>query len=219
MRLSVLYDDNHIIAVLKPAGLLTQGDGRGESLFEEVKKYLKDKYRKPGNVFLGLVHRLDRNVSGIVLFGKTSKGSARLSEQFRNQTIKKVYEALVEKFPVKQAGDLTNYLLKDKNTNTVSVVDEGKGQKAELHYRVLKKIGRSTLLRIELKTGRSHQIRVQLSNIGCPILGDAKYGSKIKLSDQMIALTAVEITFKLATKNDIKTLRVENGFENPAPML
>lgn len=214
MKLNVLYEDNHIIAVLKPTGLLTQGDGKDDSLFEEVKKYLKEKYQKQGNVFLGLVHRLDRNVSGIVLFGKTSKGSARLSEQFRNKTIKKVYEALVEKFPVKQAGDLTNYLLKDKNTNTVSVVGEGKGQKAELHYRVLKKVGRFALLRIELKTGRSHQIRVQLSNIGCPIVGDAKYGSKIKLPDRMIALSAVEITFKLATKNELKTLRAANEFED-----
>lgn len=214
MRLKVLYEDNHIIAVSKPAGLLTDNDGKNNSLFEEVKKYLKEKYQKPGNVFLGLVHRLDRNVSGIVLFGKTSKGASRLSEQFRNKTIKKVYEALVEKAPANKEGDLIDYLSKNETTNTVSVVDEDRGQRSELHYRVIKKVGERTLLRIELKTGRSHQIRVQLSNINCPIVGDIKYGSKIKLPGQMIALSAVEITFKLATKQELKTLRVENGFES-----
>jgi 23S rRNA pseudouridine1911/1915/1917 synthase len=219
MKLNVLYEDNHIIAVLKPAGLLTDNDGHNDSLFEEVKKYLKEKYNKPGNVFLGLVHRLDRNVSGIVLFAKTSKGASRLSEQFRNKTIRKVYEALVEKPPLKAECDLVDYLLKDKNNNTVSVVDESHGQRAELHYKVLKKVGDFRLLRIEFKTGRSHQIRVQLSNIGCPIVGDVKYGSKVKLPDQMISLSAVEISFKLAAKNEIKTLHVENGFEDAALML
>ena len=214
MKLKVLYEDNHLIAVLKPAGLLTDSDGRNNSLFAEVKNYLKEKYQKPGNVFLGLVHRLDRNVSGIVLFGKTGKGSSRLSEQFRNKTIRKVYEALAEKSPLKQEGDLTDYLLKDKNTNTVTVVDSVHGQRAELHYQAIGKIGRFFLFRIELKTGRSHQIRVQLSHLGCPIVGDAKYGSKIKLPDRMIALSAVEIIFKLATKDEIKTLRVINEFED-----
>lgn len=202
MKLDVLYEDNHLIAVWKPAGLLTQGDETGDpNLMDEVKAYLKETYQKPGNVFLGLLHRLDRPVQGVVLFAKTSKGASRLSEQIRNRTIKKIYHALVEGAPPEPAGTLVHHLAHDERTNTARVYDAEKegSQRAELSYRTIEKHGDQTLLKIELHTGRHHQIRAQLARIGCPIVGDVKYGASKPLPNKSIALAAVSLAFKTAT--------------------
>lgn len=211
-RLRVLYEDNHLIAVYKPAGVLVQGDDTGdECLMDMVKQYLKEKYDKPGNVFLGLLHRLDRPVSGIVLFAKTSKGASRVSEQFRNHTIKKVYTALVEGSPHHQHVTLTHYLRKDeqKNKTTVFEKETPDASYAELSYVVINSGSKTSLLQIELKTGRSHQIRAQLSHIGHPIVGDVKYGAKEIMPDGNISLVATELHFKTATGEEEKHIIVD----------
>jgi 23S rRNA pseudouridine1911/1915/1917 synthase len=211
--IKVLYEDNHIIAVYKPAGVLTQGDKSGdESLMDTVKDYLREKYKKTGNVFLGLVHRLDKPVSGIVLFGKTSKGASRLSEQFRNHTIQKTYYGIVVGKPKEARG-----VIKEK-LNKISFFAEGfthktdqelleeikkatKTRTAELEYQVIKSTEKYSLLKILPKTGRFHQIRVQMASMGCPILGDAKYSNQKPLPDKSIGLCATAISFKSATDN------------------
>ena len=209
--LKVLYEDNHLIAVFKPAGVLVQGDETGDKcLMDEVKEYLKKKYNKPGNVFLGLLHRLDRPVSGVILFAKTSKGASRLSEQIRNHKMQKTYHALVEGKIKKEKETLINYLKKDEKKNFVTVFDtpvEG-SLKAELDYEV---VG-NNLLKINLKTGRPHQIRAQLSYIGHPIVGDTKYGSKMKYKDGQIALCATELSFETATTKENKKIELELPF-------
>jgi 23S rRNA pseudouridine1911/1915/1917 synthase len=207
----VLYEDNHIIAVLKPAGLLVQGDESGDrTLIDEVKEYIKDKYKKPGNVFLGSVHRLDRNVSGIVLFGKTSKGASRLSEQFRNDEIKKIYHAVVVG-KIEPAGTLIHYLAKDENKRMaiVSGAPISGYDRSELSYKVLLATSRYSLVTILLKTGRFHQIRAQFSHVGHPLVGDKKYGAQEKLSDNSIALCATEIEFKTATTDEMKNIKID----------
>jgi len=233
----VLYEDNHIIAVVKPAGVLTQGDRTGErSLMEDVKDYLREKYGKPGNVFLGLVHRLDKPVQGIVLFGKTSKGASRLSEQFRNHTIQKTYHGIVVGKLDKEKGEL-----KEK-VNKISFFAEGftnktdaellaeikkatKTRTAELSWEVVRyrqsfaplsgaqdKIRNSegfSLLRILPKTGRFHQIRIQMANMGHPIFGDTKYGFSGNWNNKnSIALCATSIEFKTATEGKIIKLNI-----------
>ena len=206
MTFTVLYEDNHVIAVYKPAGVLTQGDkSKDPCLMDEVKEYLKKKYKKPGNVFLGLVHRLDRPVSGIVLFAKTSKGASRLSEQFRDHTIEKTYHALVIGKP--DARTLVNYLTKDEARKKVDVHAE-RGQRAELEYDVVASYGPYTLVKILLKTGRFHQIRAQFSFAGFPVLGDIKYGAPFALSDKSIALCATSLAFTLPTKDERKTISI-----------
>lgn len=225
-NIKVLYEDNHIIAVLKPAGVLTQGDGSGdESLFDMVKDYLKKKYQKPGNVFLGLVHRLDKPVSGIVLFAKTSKGASRLSEQFRNHTIQKTYHAIVLGKPKQEKGELKEKI------NKISFFAEGftnksdeellaeikkatKTRTAELSYELVKTNGEYSLIKILPKTGRFHQIRVQMAEMGNPILGDGKYGSihsKVNVwqNRDAIALCATAISFKSATGEKQIDLEIE----------
>ena len=202
--MEILYEDNHIIAVYKPAGVLTQGDITGdESLMDMVKKYIKEKYNKPGNVFLGLVHKLDRPVSGIVLLAKTSKGASRLSEQFRNHEIEKTYYAIVSGKP--KNGIIKSHILKDELKKKAIVGD--KGQLAELSYKVISSNDKFSLLEVKPKTGRFHQIRAQLSSIGHPILGDKKYGGK-PLRDKTICLCAVSISFKLPTKEELKTISI-----------
>ena len=206
MKLDVLYEDNHVIAVYKPAGVLTQGDKSGDPcLMDEVKEYLKKKYKKPGNVFLGLVHRLDRPVSGIVLFAKTSKGASRLSEQFRDHTIEKIYHALVLGKP--DARTLMNYLAKDKAKKRADIGVEH-GQRAELEYEVVGSRGPYSLVKILLKTGRFHQIRAQFSFAGFPVLGDTKYGAPFAFPDKSIALAATSIAFTLPTKDERKTISI-----------
>jgi len=211
MDLPVLYEDNHLIAVVKPAGLLTQGDITGDiSLIDEVKSYLKEKYRKPGNVFLGLVHRLDRPVSGIVLFAKTSKGASRLSEQFRNQSVEKTYQAIVIGKPNPGRGVLVNYLSKDRADNKVEVYDRPRpgSNRAELAYETIKGNNKYSLVKVQLKTGRSHQIRAQLAQIGCPVLGDVKYGAPVAFSDKSLCLCATGLSFVTATEKKKVVLSV-----------
>ncbi len=219
-KIKVLYEDNHIIAVQKPVGVLTQGDSTGkESLMDMVKEYLKEKYHKPGNVFLGLVHRLDKPVSGIVLFAKTSKGASRLSEQFRNRTIEKTYHAVVVGKPKEDGGVMKS------NINKISFFAEGfsdktdqellaeikkatKTRSAELEYRVVKSNEKYSLLKVMPRTGRFHQIRVQMADLGCPILGDDKYGASRWEKKDEIALCATDISFKMATEDKIIDLHI-----------
>ena len=236
--IKVLYEDNHIIAVLKPAGLLTQGDRSGDKcLMDDVKDYLKQKYNKPGNVFLGLVHRLDKPVSGIVLFGKTSKGASRLSELFREHTIQKTYNAIVVGKPTEEKGSI-----KEK-VNKISFFAEGftnktdeellaaikgatKTRTAELDYEVLKSNEKYSLLKILPKTGRFHQIRIQMNQMGCPILGDVKYASD-SIVRQMagdwqnraeIALSATAIVFKTGIVNSNTGLVEEKEVKLEIPL-
>lgn len=211
-ELRVLYEDNHLISVYKPAGILVQGDKSGEiSMLEEVKLYLKKKYDKQGNVFLGLIHRLDRNVDGIVLFAKTSKGSSRISEQFRNHSIEKIYHAWVHGEMKDSRKTLINYLKHNPDNNFSEIFDREipDSQEIELSYELIKIENGFSLLKIILKTGKQHQIRAQLSHIKHPIVGDTKYGSNIKLKDQKIALTATLLSFNTATTNDRKTITLE----------
>jgi len=212
MSLRVLYEDNHLIAVYKLAGVLVQGDETGDrSLLDEVKGYLKEKYQKPGNVFLGLLHRLDRPVSGIVLFAKTSKGASRLSEQFRDHAIEKIYHAIVEGKPKKDNATLVHYLKKNAKNNIVTAyADHEPGTfYAELSYDLVRSNSKYSLLQVKLKTGRPHQIRAQLSIIGCPLVGDIKYGAKKMLKNGDIALCATSLSFKLATKEEVKHLVID----------
>jgi 23S rRNA pseudouridine1911/1915/1917 synthase len=195
--LTVLYEDNHCLAVLKPARTLTAGDETGDvSLLDLARAYLKEKFQKPGNVFVGLVHRLDRPVSGVVLFARTSKGAARLSEQFREGTIQKTYRAVVEGAVPDAAGEFVDFLLKDEQTNTVRSVKPGTpgARESRLSFRRLKTAGGLSLVEITPATGRSHQIRVQLASRGHPIFGDGKYGSGHRLGGT-IALNACSLTF------------------------
>ncbi len=209
MKLKVLYEDNHAIVVVKPAGLLVQGDEtKDPSLLDIVKKYLKEKYNKPGNVFLGLVHRLDRPVTGIVVLGKTSKGAARLSEQFRKHSIQKIYHAVVAGRLPQKSGTLVSFLQKDHAKNQSKVYDEegDDRQRAELDYEVIRVGKNCSLVKIILKTGRSHQIRAQLAAEKCPIVGDLKYGAPKPLPNGNIALAATSLTFQLATKKEFQTV-------------
>lgn len=211
MDLNVLYEDNHVIAVYKPAGILVQEDKTGDpSLLDQVKYYLKTKYHKLGNVFLGLVHRLDRPVSGIIIFGKTSKGASRLSEQFREHTVEKIYHALVVGQPKLPQGTLVHHLEKNHATNKVSIHEEptATSQAAELHYSVVQSNGSHSLLKIILGTGRSHQIRAQLATIGHPIVGDVKYGAPQPLPDKSLALCATSLTFDVATGEERKQITI-----------
>lgn len=211
-KLNVLYEDNHLIAVFKPAGLLVQGDASGAiSLMDIVKDYLKEKYNKPGDVFLGLIHRLDRPVSGIVLFAKTSKGASRVSEQFRNHDVSKIYTAVFEGLLEKDEDKIEVYIKKDEKLRKAYVFEkmtEG-AQKALLAYKVLRRENDRTWAKIELYTGRFHQIRATFSSVGYPILGDVKYGSKIKYQEGKIALCASELSFKTATEGKDIHLQVD----------
>ena len=195
---SVLYLDNHLIAVCKPAGILTQADDSGdESLMDKVKVWIKTEFNKPGNVFLGLIHRLDRNVSGVVLFARTSKGASRLSEQFRNKTTEKFYRAIVEGKPQSEQASLSHHLRKEKTLKSTVFQRPGKDTKhAELEYKMLKNYEGTSLLEIKLHTGRFHQIRAQLAFIGHPVLGDNKYGAVTPLPERQIALYAHRLIFK-----------------------
>jgi len=206
--LKVLFEDNHCIAVVKPARVLTAGDRTGDvPLLDMVRAYLKEKYQKPGNVFVGLVHRLDRPVSGVVLFARTSKAAARLSEQFREGTITKVYRAIVEGKVAEPSGEFADWLVKNEQTNVVRSVAPGteSARESRLQFRRLQSSRGLTLLEITPATGRSHQIRVQLSVRGHPIYGDGKYGSKHSLQGT-IALHAAQLTFDHPTRHEPVTV-------------
>ena len=178
-NLVVLYEDNHLIAINKRPGDLVQGDQTGDTpLSETVKAYLKVTYQKPGNVFLGVIHRLDRPTSGLVLFARTSKALTRMNAQFKNKEVDKTYWALVQSPPPESSGRLVHWLERNaKQNKSYAFPEAGKNRKqAILKYRVLKTLNRYYLLEIELETGRHHQIRAQLAALGCPIKGDLKYG-------------------------------------------
>ena len=199
--MKILYEDNHIIVVVKECNIPVQEDSSKDiDMLTIIKKYLKDKYNKPGNVYLGLVHRLDRPVGGVMVFAKTSKAASRLSDQMRKGEINKNYVALVHGH-TKDEDTLIDYLIKDENTNTSKVTDEKHGKKAILTYKLIKYINDDSLIDINLETGRHHQIRVQLSNIGFPIVGDQKYG--IETKPLQIRLWAHKLQFKHPTKDEI----------------
>ncbi len=194
----MLFEDNHIIIVNKRAGDIVQGDKTGDKpLSDVVKEYIKDKYNKPGNVYLGTVHRLDRPTTGLVIFAKTSKVLPRLNSLFLSKDIKKTYWAVVKNEPPKPADTLTHWLVKNpKNNKSKAHSNEVPGsKKAILHYKVLKKLDRYFLLEINLETGRHHQIRSQLATIGCAIKGDLKYGFDRSNKDASIHLHAKHIEF------------------------
>lgn len=196
--MTVVYEDNHIIIVNKTASEIVQGDKTGDTpLSETVKLYLKEKYQKPGNVFIGVTHRLDRPVSGLVVFAKTSKALARLNEMFRNSEVKKTYWAVVKNRPRESEGELVNYLVRNEKQNKSYAYDKEvpNSKKAILHYRLIARSQNYYLLEIDLKTGRHHQIRCQLAKMGCPIKGDLKYGSPRSNPDGSICLHARFVRF------------------------
>ena len=196
--MKVLYEDNHIIVINKAAGEIVQGDKTGdESLCDTMKAYIKEKYAKPGNVFIGLPHRLDRPVSGIVVFAKTSKALERLNRMFSEGSVKKIYWALTKGIPQPAEAELESWILRNEKMNkSFSYSKEVKGSKrAVLHYRLAAASQNYNLIEVELKTGRHHQIRCQLSSIGCPIKGDLKYGAQRSNPDGSISLHARYIEF------------------------
>ena len=198
-KLKVLYEDNHLIAVHKPAGWLVQADETKDTpLSEFVKQYIKIRYNKPGDVFLGVVHRLDRPVSGLVIFARTSKALSRMNQLFRERAIQKTYLAIVEERPKELEGHLTHYLIKDRQKNKAKAFVSKRtkeAKKADLDYRLLASIANHHLLEIKPLTGRPHQIRVQLSKMGCTIRGDLKYGAHQKNRNGSIHLHSHQLSF------------------------
>jgi len=198
--MNILYEDNHLIAVAKKAGDIVQGDKTGDvPLPDLVKAYLKEKYQKPGNVYLGVVHRLDRPVSGVVLFAKTSKALSRLNKMFaEHETVRKTYLAIVANKPLQPEGTLTHWLTRNEKQNTARAYDrEVPGsKKAVLDYRLVAQSDRYFLLEITLHTGRHHQIRCQLAKMGCPIKGDLKYGASRSNPDGSISLHAWRLSLE-----------------------
>ena len=196
--IEVIYEDNHLIVINKACGVLVQGDETGDlPLVEICKEYIKDKYHKPGEVFLGVVHRLDRPVSGVVVFARTSKALSRMNELFRSRETRKVYWAITNLQPSDKVGKLVHWLRKDeiKNKTTVFTREMAGTQHAELEYKVLGSSGGWWLLEVCPVTGRSHQIRAQLASMGSAILGDLKYGSLVPTDGSSIALHARSLTF------------------------
>lgn len=196
--MTVVYEDNYIIIVNKTASEIVQGDKTGDTpLSETVKQYLKEKYSKPGNVFIGVTHRLDRPVSGLVVFAKTGKALSRLNEMFKNSEVKKTYWAVVKNLPREEEGELVNYLVRNEKQNKSYAYDKEVpgSKKAILRYRIIGRSQNYYLLEVDLKTGRHHQIRCQLAKMGSPIKGDLKYGSPRSNPDGSICLHARSIRF------------------------
>ncbi|MBX9853483.1 MAG: RNA pseudouridine synthase [Cytophagaceae bacterium] len=202
----VVYEDNHLIIVNKKSGVLVQGDETGDiPLSEHVKTYLKEKYNKPGNVFAGVVHRLDRPVTGLVVLAKTSKALERMNKLFQEKNIVKIYWAIVKNKPKQEEATLIHWLVKDQKRNvTAAFLKENKeGQRSELSYKLLAEVKGYYLLEVRPKTGRPHQIRTQLSSIGCPIVGDIKYGYKEANEDKSINLHARKLEFIHPVKKEL----------------
>ena len=198
MNLEVIYEDNHLIAVNKPAGLVVQDNEHGlASLEHHVKSYIKEKYNKPGAVFLGCIHRLDTNVTGIVLFARTSKALTRMTDQFKNRLIKKTYAALIRRKPQPMAGTLEHWLKKDPKQNKTKLYHEEQSgsKKAILHYEFINTANHCFLVKVRPITGRPHQIRVQLARTFTGIVGDVKYGQTKPTSDRSIYLHALGLSF------------------------
>lgn len=208
-NLQVLFEDNHIIVVVKPQNIPTQEDSsKDPDMLTIVKDYIKEKYNKPGNVYVGLVHRLDRPTGGVMIFAKTSKAASRLSSELKDGSMQKTYLAVVDGVPTDKRRHLTHFLLKNPRTNIVQVAPEltTNAKKAELEYELLESKNNLSLLKVHLFTGRGHQIRVQLSTIGYPIFGDAKYGKNS--GGQNLALWAYELKFVHPTTKKTLTFRV-----------
>ena len=211
-NLKVIFEDNHIIVVEKPVNIPSQGDKTGDvDMLTIIKQYIKEKYNKPGNVYLGLIHRLDRPVGGVMVFAKTSKAAARLSEQVRNKDFKKTYLAIVDGKLEKAEAVLENYLLKNERTNTSKVVQEGtkNAKYAKLEYEVMKYNEETnlSLVKVKLHTGRHHQIRLQFANIGHSLYGDQKYGTRGR--GKQICLWAYELTIKHPITKEEMTFNTE----------
>ncbi len=203
--MDILYEDNHLIAVSKPFGMPSQGDDTGdESVFDWVKEYIRITYNKPGKVYLGLIHRLDRPAGGVLVLAKTSKAAARLSKQFQSRKPQKFYWAITENTPDQPHGVLKHYLKKLPGKNIMRAYDKAVhgSKEAQLEYRVLQISGRRALLEVKLLTGRRHQIRVQLASMGCVIKGDVKYGKSSFNFDKSICLLARELTLEHPTKKE-----------------
>lgn len=203
--LNVIYEDNHLLVVEKTVNIPVQEDRSGDlDLLRIAKNYLIEKYNKPGDAYLGLVHRLDRPVSGVMVFAKTSKAASRLSNQLRLHQIERTYLAVVAGKLSNKSGKMVDYLIKDRQTNTSRVThkNERGAKKAILHYEVLAERDDMSLIKVHLETGRSHQIRVQLSDAGHPIIGDQKYGEAVSKPGTQISLWAFELALKHPTKKD-----------------
>jgi 23S rRNA pseudouridine1911/1915/1917 synthase len=201
----ILFEDNHLIAVNKRISDITQGDKTGdEPLDSIIKKYIKERDSKPGNVYLGVTHRLDRPVSGVILYTKTSKALSRMNEIFREKNAKKIYWAIVKEKPPEESANLINYLRKNEKQNKSFITDEANSSAklASLNYRIIAKSDKYYLLEIELHTGRHHQIRAQLAAIGCPVKGDLKYGFPRSNKNAGISLHARELRFIHPVKNE-----------------
>lgn len=221
--MTVIYEDNHIIVVNKTSSEIVQGDKTGDiPLSEIVKQYIKEKYDKPGNVFLGVTHRLDRPVSGLVVFARTSKALTRLNDMFRNNEVKKTYWAVVKQCPPQDEGELVHYLVRNERQNKSYAYDEEmkNSKKAILHYRLIGHSQNYYLLEVDLKTGRHHQIRCQLAKIGCPIKGDLKYGFPRSNPDGSICLHSRRVQFVHPVSKELIDLvaplpsgNLWNGFE------
>lgn len=221
--MTVIYEDNHIIVVNKSSSEIVQGDKTGDTpLSETVKQYLKEKYNKPGNVFLGVVHRLDRPVSGIVLFARTSKALPRLNEMFKNSEVKKTYWAIVKNCPKEPEGELVHYLVRNEKQNKSYAYDKEvkDSKKAILDYKLIGHSQNYYLLEVHLHTGRHHQIRCQLAKMGCPIKGDLKYGFPRSNPDGSICLHSRKVSFIHPVSKELIELEAPvpegnlwNGFE------
>lgn len=212
--MNVIYEDNHIILVNKASSEIVQGDKTGDiPLSETVKQYIKEKYHKPGNVFLGVTHRLDRPVSGLVLFARTSKALSRLNEMFKSKEIKKTYWAIVKNQPPALTGELVHWLVRNEKQNKSYAYDREvkDSKKAILDYKVIGRSEHYYLLEINLQTGRHHQIRCQLAKMGCPIKGDLKYGAQRSNPDGSICLHARRIEFVHPVSKE------KMSFEAPVP--
>ncbi len=210
MGLLVLYEDNHLIAVKKEPGSIVQSDKTGdETLAEQVKAYIKRKYKKPGDVFLGIVHRLDRPVGGVIVFARTSKALTRMNELFREKKISKTYWAIVEEKPPREDGQLVNWLKKnqEKNRSRAYDIEVKESKKAELTYRLMGRSKHYYYIEVHPKTGRHHQIRVQLAHLGCKIKGDVKYGAKRTNKDGSIHLFARSLSFIHPVKKEKLIIR------------
>lgn len=201
MNLDILFEDNHHLVVIKPAGMLTQPDDTSQASLEALAKdYIKHKYQKPGKVFLHAVHRLDKPVSGIVVFAKTSKALSRLNASQREKQWRKVYQAEIEGLLIPSAGELCHYLKHDDYKTLVSPLPKPDYKRSVLKYRVLEE----SVVEIELDTGRYHQIRAQLAFVGCPIIGDTKYGSRTRLPNEAIALHHSHLSFPHAITGEMQ---------------
>ncbi|MFY0643627.1 MAG: RluA family pseudouridine synthase [Bacteroidia bacterium] len=209
MKLDIIYEDNHLIAVNKPAGMVVQENDRNlPGLQEEVKAYIKKKYNKPGDVFLGVIHRLDTVVTGLVLFARTSKALVRMNDQFKNREVEKTYLALVRRKPNPMSDTLVHYLKKDHKNNKTKLYEEERpgSKRAELSYEYISTANHCFLLKVKPKTGRPHQIRVQLARTITGIVGDVKYGQTRPTSDKSIYLHALGLKFIHPVKKEAITL-------------